>query len=118
MKKQIAEVREKGVDFPPHLGYILKGMGEALIDDFQDHHGMELDKEARDARGGEPLASVGEAEIKVEISSGNPKEKPLPATAVPSGIVTATMPLEIVSGRLTISTISPKSSLDALKLSF
>ena len=114
MKKQIAEVREKGVDFPPHLGYILKGMGEALIDDFQDHHGMELDKEARDARGGEPLASVGEAEIKVECLGGvitlNQGEAKKPMFSVPVGqsdkVTTASIPWQKITGYLYQTIIS------------
>ena len=114
IERQIAEAKEQGVKFPPHIGYILKGAGEVLIDDFQDTNGQFMDKEARKARGGEPLASVGEGDIRIECMGGSitiTREKEnRPMWSVPVGqsdkVTTASIPWQKITGYLYQTIIS------------
>lgn len=114
VKEQIEQAREMGVDFPPHMGYILKAVGESLIDDFQAKNGQFMDKESRKARGNEPLAAVGEADISIECLGGiltvGRENENRPMWSVPVGqsdkVTTATIPWQKITGYLYQTIIS------------
>lgn len=112
--EQIQNAREQGVSFPPHMGYVLKSVGELLIDDFQAENGVFMDKESRKARGNEPLASVGQADITIECLGGTltigRENEDRPMWSVPVGqsdkVTTATIPWQKITGYLYQTIIS------------
>jgi len=102
------------VSFPPHMGYVLKSVGELLIDDFQAENGVFMDKESRKARGNEPLSAVGEGDIKIECLGGTlticRERDDRPMWSVPVGqsdkVTTATIPWQKITGYLYQTIIS------------
>tara|TARA_R100001460_G_scaffold72318_1_gene113078 strand:+ start:244 stop:1269 length:1026 start_codon:yes stop_codon:yes gene_type:complete len=114
VQEQIEKAREQGVSFPPHMGYVLKALGESLINDFQGEHGVFMDKESRKARGNEPLSAVGEGDIKIECLGGTltigRERDDRPMWSVPVGqsdkVTTATIPWQKITGYLYQTIIS------------
>ena len=114
VQEQIEKAREQGVSFPPHMGYVLKALGESLINDFQAEHGVFMDKESRKARGNEPLSAVGEGDIKIECLGGTltigRERDDRPMWSVPVGqsdkVTTATIPWQKITGYLYQTIIS------------
>ncbi len=104
MKEQFEDAK---MNVPVHMIYGLKALSEVLLDDFHNNHGLFLDKEARSARGNQPLATAdGTIEITThghtfKIEANDPD---LPMVSLPVGmsdkVTTAAIPWQKICGLL------------------
>ena len=98
LKKNVEEQMEG--DFPAELGIALSALGEVLTAQWWEQNGVFLDKSERDVRN-EPLASVGNMNIKIDTGYGktfvlSPANEDEPSVVIPVGmsdkVTTATRP--------------------------